>query len=454
MMVRLTSMEAKYLKTYPGMESVMEMMEEVNGAQAEHNEELEQVDRKLETLEELKQQVQQNGADKTLATTINSLDGKERLALEHFTSFPSQCGVNVALEEIDEKYKKIALGVGIGVIVAIVLKIIHSIWKWFKKRGGTENKEEMEKKGEKAAQAAENHEKAKEELANLERQLLQQIEKEKALEVEAEKKEGKTPHLEALEKIYTRLIHRILADKNFLDITARVFNNSGELMNSSLKALETIEEINSSIEGRAENNDIEPLIKMIEGAYHNFPVESMRNNLAFIKEKYGEIKEDASQLNKFNPEDIPEIIDMIKSGKDGKFLQHLLKHHPSQTALFRTTNFEDRNEMVLKSLKESDSRFAELVKAGKMTSEQAKKIKDFISYYKENILSTTQFISYYQTLAGNWDRFVVGVVRYMQAEEWMIKKAASKVKEFFKGKNEADKVAQLEAFLRKLEEKR
>lgn len=185
----------------------------INAAQAEYDNQMIDNEIRVKEVERIQEQLQHQGASRTLMEELQSVSGHEDallqrgIAIESFTSFPSRTNLNVSIEVSDE-IKAGLIGAAAAAGAFIVYKLVKMIYNFFKKRSSASSSiKENQAKVDNALKIMEEIERLK----HSEREIGEEISK-----IDKEKAELTKRRLEEVEGKWTYLLES-------------VFGKSGEL---------------------------------------------------------------------------------------------------------------------------------------------------------------------------------------------------------------------------------
>lgn len=423
---------------HPDLESFETLIAEVNEAEGEYDQQMNQVNRQVGELERVKSQILETGMSRSLVTTVREIVEKEDLleekglSLESFTTFPSRVGLTVAIEEINEKSKNILLGGGVVLGIGIILKLIHMIYKFFKNRKITS--EETEKKQQ---DIADKLKKVREVEVELEKLKSEQGDVEEAInDLQQAMKEQRDNFEESLSDIWTELLAAAILRSNHTEPLERVVNNFKEYEETIKKSLRICGDINSQLEtwlgDRDSSSDddkdqtmLDKLTNLIKPIYANTPPSTMRNNIQEVIERADSLKELSAQPAKLTQDVIDKVSDKIEDSRQLVFLDTIRSWNSvvesdllNQINLDKTkTILELLNETILKHQKEEP-----LLKA-----EEAKVLTEFTKYLSDVYRGFVKVSTICQILSIQYDRFLTAYDREYRISERNIESAMKKI---------------------------
>ena len=194
----------------------------INAAQAEYDNQMIDHEIRVKEVERIQEQLQHQGASRTLMEELQSVSGHEDallqrgIAIESFTSFPSRTNLNVSIEVSDE-IKAGLIGAAAAAGAFIVYKLVKMIYNFFKKRSSVSSSiEENKAKVDNAVKIMEEYERLQRLGSKLD---------------EAGEKIDELKEVIKLEKEKGELTKRRLEDVNgkWTYLLESVFGKSGEL---------------------------------------------------------------------------------------------------------------------------------------------------------------------------------------------------------------------------------
>lgn len=187
-------------------------MNAVNGAIADHNEQLIDTEIRVKEIERIQDQLQTAGPSRPLMEELQSISGKEDLllergvAIESFTQFPSRTNRRISIEVSDE-IKAGLIGAAVAAGLFIIYKIGKMIYNFFKKKKSNNEQikdtAEQVKKAEKILEVIEEAQRT----ADTETKALIEQQRKEMNEVLAKRRE-------LLAGKWTALLETTLGDKN------------------------------------------------------------------------------------------------------------------------------------------------------------------------------------------------------------------------------------------------
>ena len=187
-------------------------MNAVNGAIADHNEQLIDTEIRVKEIERIQDQLQTAGPSRPLMEELQSISGREDLllergvAIESFTQFPSRTNRWISIEVSDE-IKAGLIGAAVAAGLFIIYKIGKMIYNFFKKKKSNNEQikdtAEQVKKAEKILEVIEEAQRT----ADTETKALIEQQRKEMNEVLAKRRE-------LLAGKWTALLEATLGDKN------------------------------------------------------------------------------------------------------------------------------------------------------------------------------------------------------------------------------------------------
>lgn len=389
-----------------------EINDEVNRLSAERDAELEPVNRKIETIEEIQSQIQQTGMSRPLAARIRDITGNDRVwedegaSLESFTSFSSNHGVKFALE-VTEDQKNILLGVGIAAGLGLIIKIVMMIWNYFKKRKETtQSRKEKEKE---VADKAKGYQEALKELS-------QHQDFKKELD-KIKKSQEWTTSEEKWKLSYTRLIDEIIKGQGEIQQTAeKVFKNIPAFEKAAVDALAVTEEINSNLDDwfREGGPGGSIMKRKVEEVYQKFAPQDMRNNLEAIRETMDKL-DDYKVAAHLDDAQVEKIIESLAQDRTLYFWSKIENYNPLDKHGLGNSNYDERCNRSLQSLKNHLSRVES--QQLKIDEESTKILKEFTEYYEKTMKLFLNCVLFYSTLSTHWKNFLDATNRKFESRK-------------------------------------
>lgn len=432
------SSRGRFNAYHPDLESFETLVAEVNEAEGEYDQQMNQVNRQIGEVERVKAQITETGMSRSLVTTVREIVEKDDmleekgLSLESFTTFPSRVGLSVALEELDEKYKNILLGGAVVLGVGIILKIIHMIYKFFK--GRSISSAETEKKQKEVAEKIQKVREAEVELEKLKRE--QGDIAEAINEFQQSVKQQREEFAESIESTWTHLLEAALLRNDYTQPLEKVINNFKEYEGKIEAALDICGTINGSLETWLEDRDassdpdkdkklIEKLENLIKPVYKDTPPATMRKNIQAVIDRTDSMKELSSRSAKLTQEIIDKVSDEIQDSKHLIFLDKLRGWDAvKESDMFNKDKLEKTksimellNETILKHQKEEP----------KLKEAEAKVLTEFTKYLSDVYRGFLKVSTICQILGAQYDRFLNAYDREYRISERNIESAMKKM---------------------------
>lgn len=392
-------------------EGYAQMIDEINQAEGEYSEQIEPVNVRIQSLENMRGRIEEDGVDRGLITTVKDIVGDDDLleshgvSLESFTSFPSRVNVHVALEALDEEHKKLLIAGLIGAGILIIGKIITAIVKFFKGRKQTaESTKELQ---EKVVERMEKVKEAEEEL-------------QKAIAKDEELKDVYSDALDSLEEANvrveegiddacTRLIQEVVKNNETKDLIAKVFDQFEPYVKSIIACKDGATELNASMRTWVQDGVFEEKIKKLHGdILGKTPPQHMRNNIRDLNEKLSTLIGYAKETIEPDENFRKSIVGFVKSKRDLGFINNIEKwakvenvQHLHETSMLKIT---DISTDLTKRLQEIDREYE-----GKVSKEAAKLMKEYIDYFRDITNIYLRMVTLFQEIVNGWNRMLRAV---------------------------------------------
>ena len=404
-----------------------EAIDDVQRAEAEHNEAIAPVRRRIERIERLKESFQKTGMNREVAmraieeTENPQLLDEGGLAIESFTTIPSKVNL-LAMEEITENQKNVAIGVAAVIGIGLVIKLIHIIWKFFKNLfgggssggSGSESKDPVAKAQAKSAEI-QNQEKAIEALEEI-------VAKSNPIRDELK-------HLEqALLKEDAYIERKADLSDAWNELLEDIFNN-GEIARTAVSTFAEIRRLESGLEESktiASHIAAEILTKgktadgvawldsQTSSVYKKLPPADMKKNIERIRAYLEQAQNKRDKVKPLNENQIEKIASILKNNNGLKFIDNLYEYSPySENALFlRNNNFDDEATKILDELKAK-------AEAADLDTAVAPKLKEFITFFGDGAKAYFSMIRFYMLISNSYFLFLS---KYEKYKSWNAKK--------------------------------
>ena len=422
------SSRSKVNKYHPGIEDIETLVAEVNEAEGEYEQQMRPINRHLEEIQRVKKNIIQSGMSRGLVSTIREIVEKEDAlvdkgySIESFTTFPSRVGVEVSIEELDGKTKDILMGGAMVLGVGIILKIIHMIYSFFKKR--KTSSEETAKKQKEVAEKIQKVREAEEEIAKM------SAESNKLSEAINEYKhrmgEQREQFNESISGTWTKLLAAAIIRDEYSEPLQKVFNNFKEYESKIRDSLSVCQKLNSELEtwlddrndGKINDEGLTKKIEdLIKPVYDNTPAkqEGERKNIQLAIERCETMRELSKELAPLNDEVVSKFTDNIANASHLIFLDTLRGWVGIDNSDLLSEKYLDTTEKTMKNL--SDTIVRHKVNEPKLTKEQVKLLDDFTRYLSEVYRGFIKVTGVCELLSVQYDRFLKAYDKELRLSE-------------------------------------
>lgn len=402
-----------------------EAIDDVQRAEAEHNEAITPVRRRIERIERLKESFQKTGMNREIAmraieeTENPQLLDEGGLAIESFTTIPSKVNL-LAMEELTDKQKNVAIGAAAVVGIGLVLKLIQIIWKFFRNmmsKGKGDDKESKDPAIKARAKAVEiqNQEKAIEVLQDT-------LSRSNAIRDELQKLE------QALLKEDAYLDRRADITDAWNELLEDVFNN-GEISRAAVSTFAEIRRLESGLEeskivathisegiltkGKTEDG-LSWFTSETGPIYNKLPPADMVKNLEKLQGYLTKAQEKRDKVVPLSENQIEKIAKILEQSNGIKFIDNLVEYSPySKNALFlRDNDFDNEATKILDELKAK-------AEAADLNPNVAPKLKEFITFFGNGAKAYFALIRFYMLVSNSYLLFLS---KYEKFRSWNAKK--------------------------------
>ena len=399
----LSPLDKVRIKGYQTDEDLQEAIGDIQRAESEHNEALVPVRQRIERIEALQESFQKGGINRDVAlraieeTENPSLLDEGGLSVESFTTIPSDVN-RVSLEELTENQKKVAYGALAALGIGLILKLVHSIWKWIRKR-------KANAPGDKAQEMYEDIRKKEEEIRDLKEEIhksnliREELEKFKqTYRDEAERNDAKR----GIDHAWNRLLEVCFTQDSKVDPIRSVFLQMQKYDQAITECFNVTNSINSAFDRVAEMGEgAQWMRNMTKHAYATTPPQDMRKNLEEIREVIDECDNLRNQVIEWDEKTEEEVSRLIKDKKALMFLNTIREYTPfsKKAKLLNTENFDERAAKGLDSLREKAAN-------KDLAKDMGDELKKYIDFYNQAMSNYFACLRLYTMIAGSYDRFM------------------------------------------------
>lgn len=408
-----------------------EMMEEIEQVVAARQDELDQQEAKLTSLNDIRQHINEAGMSKTIAYRLDEVirdEGQpEGSALESYSLFPNHFTIQpssvykekvmIALEEMENKQKWTIA----AIIAAVLGGVIATIFMFFRKTADRvkKNEEEVMDQTKKILKFE---------------MLRNKVEKEISEAIEEVRQGMEEMQLKRIQAAYNGLIHEIYKGGDKSKALMSVFNDFSTLEHNISRSYNIFSAIYSSMDGWVSAGVFDQHGKEeIEKAMTDITPATMKENL----EKIRDIAESAKSLREekveLTQEELSDLFGNIgnPSGKILYFFTHIRRYSPFSTSskLLRDDKFEKRFDQLVRELSKKLDYYVE---KDQITKEGGELLRSFTNYVKDNLSIYSMYIKLYVMLSADIHKLTKNSYTYFEQEINFLTKAYNNLEEFKK----------------------
>lgn len=406
----------------------LDAVHELNEIESERAEQLHKAESQYDKIEKMQDDIRRNGITKATAQEINEVttdmlaeNQASKLALEHFSMYPSFSGVDVALEELSDTHKKIAIGVGIFAALGIVYKLYKAIRNYFSKSGSGGGS------GGDVAQTAEEYAKKVKRVEEVENQLRDAAANigdlaELTAQMDMERDKSYQDMVKDMEPLYSQLLHRLLT-KNDDKINAfiNLYKDSKKYDNSLNSATKALGDVVGGMDDWANRGVLkEELKKRVDSVHGTYPPKELGNNIEETRQLIADLKELANEPAELDVELLKQADEGIQNPSRYQFFAMLKEHSPTNTSSYAS---DENSKRLLDKLKYWEDAIRNFLteyesKIDKETTDMLSGLINYVALHARNQLS---MIILFNGVARNFNIFAgkFGTSREKQVWNWI-----------------------------------
>lgn len=395
----------------------------INAAQAEYDNQMIDNEIRVKEVERIQEQLQHQGASRTLMEELQSVSGHEDallqrgIAIESFTSFPSRTNLNVSIEVSDE-IKAGLIGAAAAAGAFIVYKLVKLIYNFFKKRSSASSSiKENQAKVDNALKIMEEIERLK----HSEREIGEEISK-----IDKEKAELTKRRLEEVEGKWTYLLESVFGKSG--ELRGDFLNYVGERAKELDERGPTITNIVSNLSFQLDKQDSAGLKAWIEDnidkrLLSDPRIQNIDKDVLATKEFKDKVLEYAQKASQTTSETLASALRVAKESY--QIWDELEKKTSLKDSKLNDEQFVDKLLKDLKSLQERLEKPVENI--GKeyidFVKEKLKLVKDVHvkTFQMYTLISASSSL-----LATQLDTFLKSTMTAFKVEEGFIRKMFTK----------------------------
>lgn len=404
--VNISDLRRKIIKGYQTDGDLLDAVEESEQAIAEHQEALRPIQRRLERIERVQAMIQEGGVNRALVQQVieetenPALLDEGGLTMESFTTVPSNVN-RLSLEAITEQQKNIALGAAAAVGVGLVVKLIAIIWGFVRKLFSKQEQKPGEKAIDYTKQVALREEEAEKAILRLEKSnvIREQLKRfQDAFEDEANRNEAD----QNLHEAWNELLQQAFIKGSQMDAIQGIFNDMPNYSATAVECNATTRELIADLPEKGATPEGKAWFdSKVKDCYRKFAPQAIRKNLEKIKDVLDKAEGMRDHILPWNSETEEMVYNAIKTRKNIIFLNKIMEYGPfaKDSLLIKNKTFDEEAASHLDKLKE-------VAEKSTITKEVGASLKEYITYFGDNMKCYFAVLKLYMLIAGSYDRFM------------------------------------------------